>query len=243
MKIGTAEPFPETTSVKSVRSRVLNPSSPTNGGGGSDDGGPNDGDGNLPNFHRVEPETAPDQDKSKFIAWFLLLAVGMTFAGLLGAYLMIATNRAAEWQPFALPLQIWISTGIILISSITYSMAKGAIDAEHYSSARNWLITTTVLGAAFVSSQFIVWLELTNRGFYMRGNPYAGFFYILTAAHVVHVAGGIIALGSILLKSWNPSSGESDSNRRRDLALSVGWYWHFMGILWVILFVMLGFWK
>ncbi|NOT49282.1 MAG: heme-copper oxidase subunit III [Acidobacteria bacterium] len=242
MKSGIAESIPEQTSVRSVRSRVLNLPSPT-GGGGTDDGGPNGNNGELPDFLRLEDDTAPVQDKSRFIAWFLLLAVGMTFAGLLGAYLMIATNRAAEWQPFALPFQIWISTALILLSSITYSLAKRSIDHNNYRSGRNWLIATTALGGTFVSSQIIVWLELTNRGFYMRGNPYAGFFYILTAAHLAHVAGGLIALGSILLKTWNPSSGEADSTRRRALARSVGWYWHFMGVLWVVLFLMLGFWK
>ncbi len=50
-----------------------------------------------------ESDTA---DKSKYIAWFLLMAVGMTFAGLLGAYIVLATNRAAEWRPFDLPFQV-----------------------------------------------------------------------------------------------------------------------------------------
>lgn len=241
MKIGTAESIPEQTGVRSVRSRMVNSQTPT--GGGSDDGGSNDGGGDLPDFRRLDEEVGPAVDKSKYIAWFLLLAVGMTFAGLLGAYLMIATNRAAEWQPFTLPVQIWVSTFLILLSSITYSLAKRSIDRDNYRWARNWLVGTTILGAAFISSQIVLWIELANRGFYLRGNPYAGFFYILTAAHLVHVAGGIIALGSILLKSWTPSLGEVDSTRRRDLARSVGWYWHFMGFLWVVLFVMLAFWK
>ena len=240
MKIGASETVPLDPSVRRGPRRLAIPGAPSDSGKG--DGGYPDG-GDLPRFSAADEPETPFIDKSKFIAWFLLLAVGMTFAGLLGAYLMIATNRAAEWKPFALPVQVWISTLLILLSSVTYARSKRSIDKDNYLGARNWLVATTVLGATFVSSQFIVWLELTSRGFYMQGNPYAGFFYILTAAHLVHVAGGIVALGAILLKSWRPSVNEADRTRRKDLARSVGWYWHFMGGLWVILFLMLGFWK
>ncbi|MGD9560959.1 MAG: heme-copper oxidase subunit III [Pyrinomonadaceae bacterium] len=209
-------------------------------GGGMGGDGP---DGDLPDLSFNDSASHAPADKSKYIAWFLLMAVGMTFAGLLGAYLMIATNRAAEWRPFDLPIQIWISTAIILASSVTYSFAKRSVDRGSYLLARKWLIATTVLGGLFISSQLVLWIELVNRGFYLRGNPYAGFFYILTAAHLAHVAGGIVALAAIVLHSWHPSRNEDEHLYRRQLARSVGWYWHFMGGLWVVLFLMLGFWK
>ena len=77
----------------------------------------------------------------------------------------------------------------------------------------------------------------------MQGNPYVGFFYLLTAVHAVHVLGGITALSAILLRSWYPTSNEVAIRRRIGLAQVVGWYWHFMGLLWIVLFVLLGFWK
>lgn len=242
MKTGTAQLILDGDELTATGSSLLNVISSSGGPGGSEGGDPDGGDfPHQPN--RGTEQTAPAIDKSKYIAWFLLLAVGMTFAGLLGAYLMIATNRAAEWKPFDLPIQIWISTIIILASSVTYSIAKRYLEDDNSNAARTWLIVTTVLGAVFISSQLIVWLELIDRGFYMQGNPYAGFFYILTAAHLVHVAGGIIALGSVLLRCWYPAAGEVDRTRRTDLGRSVGWYWHFMGFLWVVLFLMLGLWK
>ncbi len=102
---------------------------------------------------------------------------------------------------------------------------------------------TTVLGAAFISSQILAWVMLNSRGFYVQSNPYAGFFYILTAVHAVHVLGGITALGSVLLRSWYPTMNPAAIAKRITLAQVVGWYWHFMGILWVVLFVLLGYWK
>lgn len=238
MEIGTARTIRDAETPRIRRSRTAG--SPANPGGGGGEGPDGHDWPDFPILDRSEPAAV---DKSKYIAWFLLLAIGMTFAGLLGAYLMIATNRAAEWKPFDLPLQIWISTAIILASSVTYSLAKRGVDRDDFRTARKWLIATTVLGGFFISSQLVLWIELVNRGFYMTGNPYAGFFYILTAAHLVHVVGGIVALASILLRSWYPARGEAEIERRRALARSVGWYWHFMGGLWVILFLMLGFWK
>lgn len=239
MKIGTAETIPEAGKPRRSHSRFSGSVSGGPGNGGGD--GPDGGDWqDFPVYDQTDSVAA---DKSKYIAWFLLLAVGMTFAGLLGAYLMIATNKAAEWKPFDLPIQIWISTAIILASSVTYLLAKRGVDQGSFLVSRKWLIVTTVLGALFISSQLVLWVELANRGLYVSGNPYAGFFYILTAAHLVHVTGGMVALGSILLRSWYPAQSEAEMTRRRDLARSVGWYWHFMGGLWVVLFLMLGFWK
>jgi cytochrome c oxidase subunit 3 len=233
MKLGTVEPVAEKPRSKR-RSQFF--------GGGSSGGRGGDG-GDGPHFDDGDSVENAAQDKAKVITWFLLLIVLMTFGGMIGAYIVIATNGAAEWQPFALPVQVWISTAIIIISSITYQMAHNAFFDEEYDKSRKLLIATTVLGATFISSQILVWLALVNRGFYLRGNPYAGFFYILTAVHAIHVVGGIIALGTVLLRTWNRTSSEDELIYRRRLTRSVGWYWHFMGGLWIVLFILLGFWK
>lgn len=209
-----------------------------NGGGGGDNGGDGAGSANFDNGQNDQP-----RDKSGILTAFLLLVVLMTFGGLMGAYVVVATNRALEWRPFDLPFQVWFSTVVILASSVTYEFGRISITQGDTAGTRRWTVGTTVLGAIFVASQLLVWLILVNRGFYMRGNPYAGFFYILTAIHAVHVIGGIVALGAVLLRSWYPARSESEQSYRTALSRSVGWYWHFMGALWIALFVLLGFWK
>ncbi len=241
MEIGTVEPITEREKIRRLRSTLSGGDGPNKSSGNN--GGGDDGDDDYRNrndFPRAEPAA---QDKAKVITWFLLLVVGMTFGGLIGAYVVVSTNKAAEWRPFDLPVQVWISTFLIIVSSMSYHAAKLAFDRESHQTARRWLIGTTVLGAAFISSQILAWLALVNRGLYMHGNPYAGFFYILTAVHAVHVIGGILALGSILLRSWYETSNAAEITYRKNLARSVGWYWHFMGVLWIVLFVLLGFWK
>jgi cytochrome c oxidase subunit 3 len=252
MNIGTADPIAENEKDRDKRlrpSKTLEGGSSgrsggKNGGGGDDSGGSGGGGGgDRPRIDPPDATAGQEQDKAKFVTWFLLLVVLMTFGGMIGAYIVISTNGAAEWRPFDLPPQVWFSTALIIISSFTYEIGKTALFVGRFDSSRKWLIATTVLGAAFISSQILVWLELVNRGLYMSGNPYAGFFYILTAAHAVHVLGGIIALGAILLRTWVDTEYGPELTYRRNLARAVGWYWHFMGVLWIALFVMLGFWK
>jgi cytochrome c oxidase subunit 3 len=212
------------------------------GGGGSDDGG-GSGHGNADEPESEERKAASSALKYRISIWFLVGVAFMTFAGLSAAYMMIASNDEIEWRPFDLPFQLWVSTVIIIISSVTYEFGKGNIFAGRQLQARNWLVITTVLGAIFIASQFIAWLELVARGVYMTGNPYAGFFYILTAAHAAHVIGGMSALGYVVLKAWQPTDNEIELKKRQSAANVSGIFWHFLDILWIVLFLLLGFWK
>lgn len=218
-------------------------STPTpSGGGGSDDSGDKYRDRN--NFKDIEPEEDDqNRDKARVITWFLLVIVLMTFGGLIAAYVVIATNNVAEWKPFNLPIPIWVSTALIFASSVVYAFAKAAVDQNNQANARKFLIITSVIGGVFIASQMIAWMALVAGGLYVEGNPYAGFFYILTGVHAVHVIGGIVALGATLLRVWKHSEYEPELKYRRNLARSVGYYWHFMGILWIAIVGLLGFWK
>lgn len=240
MQVGTINPELEEPRSRKRVSLSAGGSSSVKGGNGGNRGGGSGGGSSRNEFS--EPDTI-NRDKSRIISWFLLLVVLMTFGGLIGAYVVIATNRAIEWAPFNLPIQVWISTAIILASSVTYELFARAVEARSLDRSRKFLIATTVLGGIFIASQLIAWVELVNRGFYMRGNPYAGFFYILTAAHAIHVLGGMIALGAILRRSWYPAVNDTEQTYRVNVARAVGWYWHLMGGLWVVLFLLLGFWK
>jgi len=149
-----------------------------------------------------------------------------------------------EWQPFKdLPKPVWISTFLILASSITYKIFQTHLFAGNQQKAKNWLLATTVLGAAFISSQILAWFALAQSGVYVQSNPYAGFFYILTAVHAVHVIVGIIILGYIVLRTWNETASDTELAQRKNISNTVGWYWHFMGGLWLVLVSLLVFYK
>jgi len=242
MQVGSIETVGGEKKRRIGRSRISGGGSGRRNGGGGGSDGPG-GNGGDDRFGLGDGNPDVNNDKPKIVAWFVLLVVLMTFGGLIGAYIVVATNKNAEWRPFDLPVQLWISTVLIITSSFTYHIAKKAFDVSNQPTARRWLTVTTVVGAAFISSQLLAWLALYDRGLYMSGNPYAGFFYILTAAHALHVVGGIVALGAILTRSWLPTRDPDENDYCRRLARSVGWYWHFMGALWIALFLLLGFWK
>lgn len=241
MDVGTAEIIDDIETPKRKRSGRFGGQRPGGNSGGRGPGG-SGGDGPDDGGPPIEsPRFVPE--KSRILTAFLLMVVLMTFGGLMAAYIVIATNKAAEWRPFDLPVQVWISTALIFFSSLAYHLGKTAVNRNDQPSAKKWFVVTTVLGAAFISSQLLAWLALAARGLYLQGNPYAGFFYILTAVHAVHVLGGIAALGSILLRTLHPTANPDEIVKRQTIAQVVGWYWHFMGVLWVVLFVLLGFWQ
>lgn len=182
-------------------------------------------------------------DRVKIVTWFILLAVLMTFVGLIAAYVVVSTNGVIEWNPFILPSQIWISTFLLLLSSASYSFSHWARKAGKELVARGGLVATTVLGAAFIASQILTWMALRKAGYFMQSNPYAGLFYFITFIHALHVAGGICALGFAVLRTWSPANSASELERRLVVSTAVGQYWHFMDVLWIVLVLMFGFWK
>ncbi|MBK9165723.1 MAG: cytochrome c oxidase subunit 3 [Acidobacteria bacterium] len=210
-------------------------------GGGGPGGSYRDPNPGPDDFFDDEDEERPD--KASVITWIVLLVVLMTFGGLLGAYIVIATNNVLEWKPFDLPLPVWVSTITIILSSFVFHAGKLAVDKSNWQASRNCFVTTTVFGGVFIASQLLAWVALWRTGLYLEGNPYAGFFYILTAAHAIHVLGGIVALGVVVLRNWRGTSIYDESEYRRKLVRSVGWYWHFMGGLWIAIVVLLAFWK
>jgi cytochrome c oxidase subunit 3 len=244
MKVGTAE-----TNLKKKKSK-LKPTLSSGigsgggqknrgGGGGGNDGGDND----FPQDNFSEQTQASSTNKFRIAMWFFLLVVLMTFGVLIGAYVFTYQNDVAEWQPFNLPIQVWISTILIVASSLTFKIAQKYLDSYKQQKAKTWLLATTVLGAAFISSQILAWMALSARGVYVQSNPYAGFFYIMTAVHAVHVLGGIIILGYVVLRTWHETDSIVELEKRKNVSKTAGWYWHFMDALWLALFLLLGFYK
>jgi cytochrome c oxidase subunit 3 len=243
MKVGTVETFEEKEKKRKIRSSLTGGFGSSGGNKNGGGGGSNGGDNNNRNNDSFEEAETYRSNKFRIAMWFLLLVVIMTFGGLIGAYIVISTNGVAEWKPFDLPIQVWISTNLILASSITYTIFQKALNSNNQQKAKNWLLATTVFGGMFIASQLLSWLELVREGVYLQSNPYAGFFYILTGVHALHVIAGITALGYILLRTWQKTSKEEELTKRKQLSNTVGWFWHFMDALWIVLFLLLGFWK
>jgi cytochrome c oxidase subunit 3 len=95
-----------------------------------------------------------------------------------------------------------------------------------------WLYLTLCLGLLFVAGQYMAWLQLRSQGLYLATNPNSSFFYVFTAIHGLHVLGGLVGLLRVIRKLGN-------STLRRSTLAATSYYWHFMGVLWIYLFVLL----
>jgi cytochrome c oxidase subunit 3 len=169
--------------------------------------------------------------------WVVLFAITMMFAAFTSA-LVVRKGGAIDWQSFRLPPILYFNTLLLVASSITLELARrrvatfmGGLKSQVQSPAR-WLYVTLGLGLLFVGGQYIAWSQLRAEGLYLATNPSSSFFYLLTVTHALHVLGGLGGLLYVISKLHK-------SVLRRDQLVSTARYWHFMGLLWVYLLVLL----
>jgi cytochrome c oxidase subunit III len=169
--------------------------------------------------------------------WVVVYAITMTFAALTSA-LIVRKGSSFDWQSFTLPSILYLNTALLLGSSVTLQTARrrvatfmGGIANPGESPAR-WLYITLVFGLLFVIGQYVAWARLSAEGFYLATNPSSSFFYLLTAAHVLHVLGGLAGLLYVIGKLRK-------CELRRSTLDAASRYWHFVDLLWVYLVVLL----
>ncbi len=169
--------------------------------------------------------------------WVVLFAITMMFAAFTSA-LVVRKGGAIDWQSFRLPPILYFNTLLLVASSITLELAQrqvaafmGGLKIQAQSPAR-WLYVTLGLGLLFVGGQYVAWSQLRAEGLYLATNPSSSFFYLLTVTHALHVLGGLGGLLYVIRKLHK-------STLRRDQLVSTARYWHFMGLLWVYLLVLL----
>jgi cytochrome c oxidase subunit 3 len=172
--------------------------------------------------------------------WVLLAAVVMLFTSLSSAYVVrvAATN---DWQPLPLPKVLFVSTAIILISSLTLEIARRKVGSR--SAHSRWLLITGILGVAFLATQLMAWRQLVRQGLYLASSSRSSFFYLLTGVHGIHLAGGLLAITYVVLRTRRLISDELLGTKGRALTDAAAIYWHFMDALWIYLFLLLFFWR
>lgn len=169
--------------------------------------------------------------------WVGLTAIAMTFAALTSA-LVVRKGASTDWQHFTLPSVLFLDTLLLFGSSITLEVSRRRFRASlqelrgAVSETAAWVYLTLVMGMLFVCGQYVAWLQLRHQGLYLSTNPSSSFFYVLTAAHALHVLGG---LGGLVLVVYRLSR----SRLRRSTLDIAARYWHFMDVLWLYLFLLL----
>lgn len=135
----------------------------------------------------------------------------------------------------------FLSTGLILASSLTFELGRRSLKSGEESSYTRWLMLTLLLGLAFLGTQFLAWKELRAQGVYLASNPHSSFFYLFTGVHGVHLLGAIFALLYLVLRMRK--SSELNSLRTKASTSVVSRYWHAMDGIWLWLFFLLLVWR
>ncbi|MBK8053506.1 MAG: cytochrome c oxidase subunit 3 [Saprospiraceae bacterium] len=171
----------------------------------------------------------------KFALWAAMASITMMFGAFTSAY--IVKQAAGNWLEFAMPVAFYISTLMILISSITLHMSFKAFKSGLESRYKLFLSITLLAGLGFVVLQYFGWTSLYKIGVDLKGNVSGSFFYLLSGIHALHVLGGIAALLVAVLHAFTLKFKVTDQRINRfDLVVN---YWHFVDFLWIYLFIFL----
>jgi cytochrome c oxidase subunit III len=186
-------------------------------------------------------------EKSETGVWVAVAAISMFFAAFTSS-MIVRQGVTPDWLHFQLPRVMYVSTLVLLASSLTLELARrrfaavsGQADAGPTGADKTlaskgmyWMYVTGALGLLFVLGQLLAWRSLRAQGFYLATNPSSSFFYVFTATHAIHLLGGICGVLYVLarLRKANGAARKSGFG-----AFSI--YWHFMDILWVYLLLLL----
>ncbi|MDI5948859.1 cytochrome c oxidase subunit 3 [Flavobacterium sp. LB2P84] len=177
----------------------------------------------------------------KLILLFAMVSMTMMFAGLTSAF-VVSKSRADWLKDFQLPIAFYYSTAAIIGCSVTFHLAKKAIQKNNQSKTTIFLLTTLVLGILFVILQFVGFGQIVDNGYYFTGSGSSittTFLYVVTVVHLIHLAGGVISLLIIIYNHFKQKYNSSQT-----LGIELGaMYWHFLDLLWVYLFLFLYFFK
>ena len=200
------------------------------------------GDENLSPAERkaieAEEQRQLKEKVSKSMLWLSMGSMVMIFGALTSAY--VVRMEKGDWLQFELPQMFYISTAVIIMSSVTMNWTLASAKKNDFRNVKLGALITLLLGIAFVACQFQGWGILVDQKVFFAGrdsNAAGSFMYALTGLHMAHLAGGLIALIVVSIKA---SMKKYNSENLLGLKLCAI-FWHFLDLLWILLFLFLLF--
>ena len=186
--------------------------------------------------HHEEHEGTGIENR-KLGMWVFLSSEFLFFGALISNYLLYSSRGGFEG---IYPAEIYdipftsVSSFVLLMSSLTMVLAHNALTRHDQNGARTWLFATAALGSIFLAGQVFEFTEfVVEKGMTLSTNPAASAFYVLTGFHGAHVAIGVV----MLLSLWGISRREGSLSEKHGMNLElVGLYWHFVDIIWIVIF-------
>ena len=177
----------------------------------------------------------PHQESAAGVALWVFMAVATSlFSLFIASYVM--RMEGTDWSVIAMPWQLWLSTALLIAGSASLQMASAFGHRRHWDVAHVLLLAGGICAFAFLGVQLWAWQTLLANRVVPAGNPASSFFYLLTAMHGLHVAGGLVGWG-VTLSGFHRQASPVRVARGMTLCAR---YWHFLLAVWVVLFATLG---
>ncbi len=181
--------------------------------------------------------TSTGLSNEKLAMWVFLGSECLLFGGLISTFLLLRSREIVDQvgpdvaELYDIPFTS-VSSFVLLMSSLTMVLALAAAQRDDQPRLRTWLVTTAMLGATFVAGQVYEFTAFLREGLGFTTNLQSSAFYVLTGFHGVHVTIGIIMLMSLFVMSVRGSL----TRQRSETVEIVGLYWHFVDVVWIIIF-------
>ncbi len=183
---------------------------------------------------KIIDEREPGVEPKTFVLWLLIVSSIMLFAGFTSGY--IVRRGEGEWVVFNLPTMFMLNTGVIVLSSIFMQWAYLSAKKDELNKTKAGLTAALALGILFIIMQYWGWNQMVYNSIYFGfANPSGSFVYAITGVHVLHVIIGIFYLLTILIQTFRFKVHKKSI---RGIAMC-NTYWHFVGILWIYLYLFL----
>ncbi|MDF2159198.1 cytochrome c oxidase subunit 3 [Algoriphagus sp. CAU 1675] len=169
----------------------------------------------------------------KFAMWLFMVTVVMIFAALTSAY--IVRQAEGNWLDYELPEIFWFTSGVVVLSSIALHWAYLSAKKDNFAQLRTGMVLAVILGLVFLVGQWYSWVALVDREVFFVGNPAGSFLYVFTGLHALHLISGVIFLIIVLISTFRYKV-HSKALDTMEMATT---YWHFLGGLWIYLFMFL----
>lgn len=165
------------------------------------------------------------------VAAGLFALITAAYIARMGSHGLMDHTAGTDWRPMPEPPLLWINTAILVASSLAWEKARRAALKSAGETARRMTLVGAALGLVFLVGQLLLWQQYRAAGYYLAVNPSISFFYLLTAVHGLHLAGGLVACARAVGQSF---SGADEARALRNIGLCAV-YWHFLLLVWVLL--------
>ena len=140
----------------------------------------------------------------------------------------------SDWENLPEPSLLWFNTFILILTSIVFVSSQIASKNKNFSKVKKIFFLIGGLSFVFLLGQLIVWQQLINLGHFVSTNPSNAYFYLFTTLHGLHLIGGLVYWNITLKKIWTPEEIVIKKTQQAiDLCAT---YWHFLLIVWLVLF-------